>query len=71
MDGNYNLDQNLIVQDVTPNSTTDIVFVPPLAQIFFNDQTVPDTASVVLQHKVSLNSKTVTINRVSGQINVE
>lgn len=70
LEGDFSLDSRVIIQDVSSTNPTSIVFMPPLAQIYFNNLTSPDSVSVTLQHKTSLSTKTITVNRISGQINV-
>jgi hypothetical protein len=49
----------------------DIVFEPPKPTVQFNGSTATTVASVVITHAVSGASRTVTMNRVSGQVSID
>jgi prepilin-type N-terminal cleavage/methylation domain-containing protein len=61
------------VKTLTPVSigTLDIVFEPPAPIIYFNGSTATAIASIVLQHTTTAATRTVTVNRISGQINAD
>ncbi len=52
-------------------SALDIIFEAPSGNIFFNDSQADETAQIILTHAYFNGSKTITLNRVSGQINAQ
>lgn len=48
----------------------DIVFEPPLADVYFNGLQSFETATIILDHTIYNGQKTITINQISGQINI-
>jgi len=63
------------VDDLTIDSSIvdplNIVFEAPFGNTYFNDSQVQDQAQIILSSSHYDGQKTITINRVSGQINVE
>lgn len=61
------------VSGVSPASggVLDIVFVPPKPTAYFNNSTDESGAEIVLQHAHSGATRTVTVNRLSGQVSAE
>jgi len=49
----------------------DVVFVPPKPTAYFNGSTADATASLTLRHSTTAATRTVTINRISGQISAD
>ncbi len=67
-----NLLKGVYVNSVTPNTSgLNILFEAPYARVYFNGAETEETASLVLKHLTSANTKTITINRLSGQVKVE
>ncbi|MFH1456848.1 MAG: type II secretion system protein [Patescibacteria group bacterium] len=72
--GKYNFIKGVYIDSVDPNSSgvLDVLFVPPLTDIYFNGESLTTEAEIVLKSSMSSdNSKTITINQESGQIKVE
>lgn len=61
---------NVTVKTVTPSNDgrLDIIFVPPRPTIFLNGVTTTATATIELTHSASGETRTVQLNRISGQI---
>jgi len=58
--------------DSFSESYIDLDFTPPTSTIFFNnDNNTYDVATIHLTHQISGLSKDVTINRISGQIDIQ
>lgn len=54
------------------SSVLDIVFVPPKPTTYFNDGAVAGAvATITLSHRQTGTAKTVTVNRISGQVSVD
>lgn len=49
----------------------DIVFVPPRPTIKFNNSTGEPLATIVLKHRSTSRTKTVTVNSLSGQVSAD
>lgn len=64
---------SVAVTAVTPASggVLDVVFSPPRPTITFNDTAADVIASITVTHSLIGKSRTVTANKVSGQVNVE
>lgn len=56
---------------VSAGSALDIVFEPPKPKIWFNASQSTGIASITLRHTTSGQTKNVTINIISGQINAD
>lgn len=58
---------------VTPaaGSILDVIFEPPAPLVYFNGSAAAATASIVLRHTATGRQKTVSINRISGQVNAD
>ncbi len=63
------LDSPIIVDTVT-NNVTDIDFLPPNPIVYFNGGTVINTTAITLKYGASGPAKTITVNRLTGQISV-
>jgi Tfp pilus assembly protein FimT len=57
--------------DPDVSGVLDVVFSPPKPTVTYNGSTAQAVASVVITHSTTGQSRTVTINRVSGQISEE
>jgi len=64
-----NLPPNILIDQITPASTTDIIFIPPKPMIYITDS--PNAAEIILKDQISGQKRKVTVNRISGQINLE
>jgi prepilin-type N-terminal cleavage/methylation domain-containing protein len=49
----------------------DIVFVPPRPAIKFNNSTGEPIATIILKHRSTNNTKTITVNSLSGQVSAD
>lgn len=56
---------------VTPGGTLDLVFEPPKPTLYFNGSIATTTASITVTHSGSGGSRTVTVNRVTGQVSAD
>lgn len=61
------------VQALVPvaGNTLDIVFEPPKPSVFFNGLTTTGIATVTTVHSVTNQTKNVSVNRVTGQVNAD
>jgi len=68
----YTLPQGVYVDSLTPNisNQSDIVFLAPLGLVYINGAVSASEEAIVLKHTTG-RQKSVTVNRVSGQINVQ
>ena len=64
--------QLVVIDSVSPaGATLDIVFAPPKPTVYVNGGTADVNASVTFRHLHTGQTRTVTINRISGQISAE
>lgn len=68
----YVLPKGVFVDSLTPNvsNVSDLVFLAPLGVVYINGAVSANEESIVLKHTTG-RQKTITLNRVSGQINVQ
>lgn len=61
------------ISALSPSSASalDIVFVPPKPTMYFNGLSTNSSASIVVRHMSSENTRTISVNRISGQVNAE
>ncbi len=52
-------------------ATLDIVFEPPKPSVYFNGSTATGVASVTTRHAATGQTKNVTVNRITGQVNAD
>ncbi len=56
---------------MTVATDLDIVLEPPKPTVWFNGSNASAVATVVLQHSASLRTRSVTVNRVTGQVSAD
>lgn len=63
----------VFVKTLTPvgSNVLDVVFEPPKPTVYFNASTATTLATVQVQHSTSGATRSVTINRVSGQVSLD
>ncbi len=66
----YINDNNLKIGTTNVNEL-DFIFEAPLGTIYFNDSIVEDSAQVILSHQKSSSQKIISVDRVSGRINIQ
>jgi Tfp pilus assembly protein FimT len=65
------LDDNVYIQSLSPNDFLDIDFVPPLGEVYFDNRQTADEAIVTLRFANSDYIQSVSVNRLTGRIDVE
>lgn len=84
-DKNYNANENeelaggifflpsgVVINQLNPGPFVNIVFKPPKPTIYINNgETSPNSATITLKDLVSNQTKSVIVNRISGQISIE
>jgi prepilin-type N-terminal cleavage/methylation domain-containing protein len=70
---NIALSPSITVSSLSPSSSgsLDIVFTPPRPTVSFNGNAADPLATVTVTHSATSQTRTVTINKVSGQVSVE
>ena len=70
--GEHSLSDKIYIHQLSPTSGSDldIVFVAPLGEIYFNNATTDDEAQIILKHNSTEETQTISINRISGQVDV-
>jgi len=68
----YVIPTGVFFENVVPNvsGAADIVFLAPLGLVYINGSTGADESIIVLKH-ITGSQKSVIVNRVSGQINIQ
>lgn len=56
---------------MSAGSALDIVFEPPKPKVWFNGSAAVGIATITLKHTVSGNTKNVSVNLISGQVNAD
>lgn len=71
--GSYKMPAGIYVESVSPSSSNklNIVFSAPLGRTYFNNAETSETATIVLKSTRYAGQKTIQINRISGQINIQ
>jgi len=65
-----NLDANVSITGITPAGNLTIIFVPPTATVYRNGTSGGD-ATITLSHRLEIGrTKTISLDGISGQINV-
>lgn len=70
-DGLVTLPREVRIISVSPVIVSTVVFKPPKPTIFINNDPSNETLSVTLKHTSSEQTRVVTVNRVSGRIDIE
>lgn len=55
----------------TSGTTLDIVFEPPKPSVYFNGSTATGIATITTSHAATGQTKNVTVNRITGQVNAD
>lgn len=71
--GTYTLSSGIYIESVIPTASNnlDIIFTAPLGTIYFNNARLVENASIVIKSNRFTGQKEVTVNNISGQIDVQ
>lgn len=65
------IDNNNLKIGATNVDELDFVFEAPLGEVYFNNSVSEDTARVILKHEKSNTQKIISVDRISGRINIQ
>ena len=71
--GTYSLSKNIYIENLSPitvDDKLDIIFEAPLENTYFNNSQSQETATIILKHSSSSLQKTISVNRISNQIDI-
>lgn len=69
----FTLLKGVYISSLSPDSGSklDIIFEAPLGDIYFNNSQSNESGTIILSQTISDSFKTITINRISGRIDVQ
>ena len=66
----YNSGLELAVTDINNDNKLDIIFEAPLENTYFNNSQAQESATIILKQSSSGLQKTISVNRISNQIDI-
>lgn len=65
------LGANVYIDNIVPDNTLDITFVPPYGTIYFNGSDSVDQATITLGYGQTDYKKNITLSRLTGRVEIE